>query len=410
MTPERASQILTEYESAGSTRALAPVLGVSKSRAHQLVVEARGVENTPRSFTTTSISTRTNKYGEPVGHSVKAAAKGRGRVHEVPEGMSLSRLSSLVDREGRVFLEWRIATKDGQRLEDMVTAMRAELADLPRAAPVGPPSLGREEIATLYPVADQHHGLYAWKPEAGEDFDLTISDSLFRDRLARLVAGSQPSRRAIILGLGDFFHADKVDAKTEISGHFLDRDGRQAKVTSSGVRLIIWAIDLALTKHEIVHVRMLGGNHDPMSALWLTELLAIRYEHEPRVTVDQTPSLFWYARFGRVLLAGSHGHTVKPAEFAGVMAANAGGAWGETNHRFGFMGHIHHETKLERGGAIVETLQTITAKDAWHAGKGYSAGRSMTALTFHREHGLVGRQWAPVVVDRADASERVTVL
>lgn len=399
---DRAAEIVATYEAAGSVRAAASAYGCGKSYFHKLLTAARAAEHTPDGYHAARVSTTLDKAGEVKATSV-VAKRGPGEAHVVPEGHGVKRVSALLDPDGRVIQKWVISAAGADALDDAIATVRAELADAERLAPIAAPAHTDDDLLTVYPVVDQHHGLYAWAPEAGEDFDLATSEALLKSQLRQLVALAPPARRAQILGLGDFLHADTQDAKTPASGHFLDRDGRQSKVIRSGFGLLRWAIDLALSKHESVSVTIRAGNHDPMAAIYLSHMIDVAYENEPRVSVDLDPSLFWFATFGRVLLAATHGHTVKPADFAAVMAAECGTAWGDTEHRHGFQGHIHHETLIERGGAIVETFQTIAAKDAWHASKGYSSGRSMTALTFHRELGRVGRVWAPVLRRRERA-------
>lgn len=409
MTPERAAEIIAAYSACGSVRGAAAALGMAKSTFHAELVAARALENTPDGFTTASVATTVDGQGEPRSHAIRARRGEASEPYRMPDGHALARLSSLVDASGRVIQEWRISTPESRTIADIGDALRAELADAPRLAPILPPPAGTEsDLLTLYPIVDHHHGLYAWKPEAGANYDVEESERLLREHSERVAELAPASDTAIILGLGDFLHADGHDAVTVASRHQLDRDGRQARVIRSGFRLLRWRIDLALAKHARVHVTIRAGNHDPMSALHFALMLSIAYEAEPRVAVDLDPSLFWFATWGRVLLGATHGHTVKPKDFASVMAAECGEAWGQTEFRYGFQGHIHHETRVEKGGAIVETLQTLAAKDAWGAGHGYAAGRSMSAITYHKELGEVSRVKA--CLPNNDRAERVVSL
>jgi hypothetical protein len=80
------------------------------------------------------------------------------------------------------------------------------------------------------------------------------------------------------------------------------------------------------------------------------------------------------------------------ANFPGVAAAMVPKMWGDTKHRHLFTGHIHQQTSIEKHGAIVESLQSPSAPDAWTVGMGYCGGRSMSAITFHKDQGEVMRQ------------------
>lgn len=54
-------------------------------------------------------------------------------------------------------------------------------------------------------------------------------------------------------------------------------------------------------------------------------------------------------------------------------------------------GHVHNRRQLELPGVMWETFRTLAPADAWANAAGYRAGRDMTSITFHAEHGEIGR-------------------
>jgi len=209
--------------------------------------------------------------------------------------------------------------------------------------------------------------------------------------VARLVAQSQPSEHAVVLGLGDYFHSNDRRAVTPKSLHPLDVDGRWAKVLKAGAALAVKLVELVASKHQTVEVVFLQGNHDEDAAIALTVALDLYYGNNPRVNVTDNANVVWGRKFGVNLLAATHGHTIKPTNFAALIAADFPADWGSTLYRHGMMGHIHHETAKEVFGMRVETFQTPIAKDAYAASYGYRAGRSLSAITFHLTDGEIGR-------------------
>ncbi|MGL5566012.1 MAG: winged helix-turn-helix domain-containing protein, partial [Plesiomonas sp.] len=119
--------------------------------------------------------------------------------------------------------------------------------------------------------------------------------------------------------------------------------------------------------------------------------LANAYENEPRVTIDDSPSVFNYVEFGKVLIGAHHGHTAKAEKLAGVMAADMPEAWGRTKHRTWMTGHIHHASTKEYPGVYVESFATLAAKDAYAASGGWRSRRNTQCIVFHREFGEVER-------------------
>lgn len=313
----------------------------------------------------------------------------------VPTGFQVKGTSKLYrkneagDWEER--LQW-VKTKEDENFHQVVQALKEALESYQGRAELTPkPQHVDADLLSIYPIADQHLGLMAWGQETGEDYDLKIGSERLRTCARRLVAQSPNSKHAVILNLGDWQHADDARNVTPQSGHHLDVDGRYMKVLTTGVEVMMDVIDMALTKHDNVLVRNLPGNHDPHASIALTVALAAFYHREPRVTIDDDPSEFFYYRFGNTLIGANHGHRIKPADMAMMMAARRREDWGATKFHYFYFGHIHHITAREVGGVVVESFQTLAARDAWSHAKGFSSGQSLTSITHHIEDGEIGR-------------------
>jgi hypothetical protein len=318
-----------------------------------------------------------------------ASIRTSGYSSDIPVGYKLGKVTRLVGPEG-VSMEW-------QHLHPLAAQVdpAEELPEwLNRIEPVVPrdipPYPQDYDLTTVYAIPDLHLGQHSWGRETGVSYDLTIAESTLRTTVWNLMARSPNSRTAIILNLGDFFHADTDRWETEKSHNRLDGDSRIEKVMHLGVELMIWTIDLALDKHENVIVVNMPGNHDPNLAKALTLALWARYNGHPRVLVDTTPGLVFAWQFGSTMLAAHHGHTIKPAAMPGVMANYWPDMWGTTTYRYALLGHTHHTAKGlidEHSGAIWEVLPALTAPDAYARGTGNKSLRSMKAITYHAEHG-----------------------
>jgi UDP-2,3-diacylglucosamine pyrophosphatase LpxH len=195
----------------------------------------------------------------------------------------------------------------------------------------------------------------------------------------------------VVLGLGDLFHANDHKASTPKSHHHLDVDGRWQKVFSAGARLMTNIIAMVAAKHPETEVVFLPGNHDPDASVCLTVAMELFYDRHPGITVNTTPAMAWFRRFGKNLIGATHGHTMPKERAAMIMATDRAEDWGLTKHRHMLTGHIHHETLKEVAGVRVESFQAPAAKDSYNAGAGYRAGRSMVAITYHNEDGEIGR-------------------
>lgn len=306
---------------------------------------------------------------------------------ELQPGERIIGVSTRYDADREFAGEW-VKTKRDPATEGAIDAITAAFDQYTgQAGKIPAPKTAGGDLLTIYNIADHHLGLYAWGDETGNDYDLDIGANLLRATVRQLIEMAPASHTAVILNLGDFFHSDNQDNQTARSGHSLDVDTRFSKVLQTGVALMVECIQMALTKHKRVIVRCLPGNHDDHTALALSVALAAFFSKEKRLDIDTDPGRFWFHQFGKVLLAATHGDKTKLADMPGIMAATRHEDWGRSQYRYAFSGHIHHQTRVEKHGAICETMPTLAAKDAYSAGHGYTSNRAMISITYHKDRG-----------------------
>lgn len=313
--------------------------------------------------------------------------------HGVAPGNRMGKVTVQRNALGEVERTWERQHPDGEREAERLQAIReAMLADLPRADPSAPPVYADDDLLTVYPQGDPHAGLYAWKEETGEAFDLLEYERVTKAAIDRLVASAAPSAQALYIDLGDSLHADNNAARTR-SGHHLDTHGRHAEVVRAVIRCKRHHIARLLEKHTHVTVRINPGNHDGVTALMLAEMMAMIYENEPRVTVATSPAPYWFHGFGANLIGTTHGDGAKGANLPLLMAVDAPALWLASEHgsRVWFVGHVHHKDIKDHPGVTVEYCRTLAAPDIWSHATGYRSKRSMEAVTFHRQDGEVER-------------------
>jgi hypothetical protein len=364
----RQLEYLEAIEQHGSERKAAKALGVSRGTV------SNGVEKLKR----------------------RAAGQGYSPDHDmtrtVPDGFKLRGVSTLYDKDGKLAAQWVKASADDDRQAEILKEFAASLAEgVKGLAPITPAPLHTSDsLLSVYKMGDPHFGALAWAQEVGEDFDLAIAEKLTCGAIDRLVATAPASKVGLLLNLGDMFHADNQRNVTQ-SGHQLDVDGRWAKIQQVGLRAMLYCVKRLLEKHEKVIFRINRGNHDGHSSYALSLMVSCYFHNEPRVEVDLSPSVTWYLQFGKCLIASTHGDTLKEKDMLGVMAADKPKEWGDTRHRVWYVGHVHHKHIKEYPGGVIEYVRTLAARDSWHFGQGYRAGRDMELVVHHKEHGEVER-------------------
>lgn len=337
----------------------------------------------------------------------KIARKGWSPEHDmtrtVPDGFHIKGTSTLYDELGKPRLQWVKSSIDHERQAELLqAAIAAMVEDLPKIKPRKAAGAYLPNLLAGYPIGDGHVGMLSWGEETGEDWDLAIAERVHCGAMAALVEAAPAAEYALIGNVGDWLHYDSLAAVTPRSGHNLDADGRYAKMVRVAIKIIRQCITSALAKHRVVYIVNAPGNHDETGALWLSAALAHIYESEPRVIVETTPSLFAYHRHGRTLIGIHHGHACKPKDLAGVMATDRARDWGETDFRYWWGGHIHHESVIELPGVRFESFNTMAAKDAHAANNGYRSARNMKCIVYHDRFGEVARHMVnPAMLEAA---------
>ena len=352
----------------GSSRKAAKALGVNKSTINEGIARAKK---------------RAAHHGYSPEHDM---------IRPVPDGFLVRGTSTYYNAEGKVTGQWVKSKLDDKKVEEaMRAAVEALMQEVPRAKISEKHVNSSENLLNLYTLTDSHVGMKAWATETGGDWDLEIAEATLCNAFAYLVGASQPASVGVVSQLGDFLHFDSLESVTPQHRNLLDSDSRFPKVVQVAVRVLRYVVDLALSRHDQVIVLMSEGNHDMASSVWLRHLFSLLYENEPRVIVHDGITPYSAIQHGNTMLAFHHGHMTKNDALPMLFAATYPQMWGGTTRRYCHTGHRHHAEEKEHNGMTVIQHQTIAARDAYAARGGWIADRSISAITYHKEFGQVGR-------------------
>lgn len=346
-------------------------------------------------------STRRNQKGltEQEWTKTERASKDPPAHPVLSQGFTVKRVTSYVDGQGKVRGQYIGTEKDRQIAFDQfwLAAESATLRYRGVATSARPPRNVDAKTLTIYPLGDPHIGLLSWGRETGGDFDTRIAERELLAVVDRLVDRTPPSKRAMLVNLGDFFHAESDKQLTPSGGNKLDVDTRWLKVAEIGFSLMRRLIDRLRQKHMHVDVINVPGNHDPQMSRMLALYLRAVYENEPRVRITDNANPFIYQRFGQCLFGFTHKPRAAGGSLAEVMATDRRELWGVTRYHYWHCGHIHTLSKKETlplsesPGCVVETHRTLAANDYWHNESAYRSGKSLTAITYSGSAGEISR-------------------
>jgi hypothetical protein len=361
---------IKQAERRGMLGPMAPALDGFEVRSYSEQVDKNG-----------NVKLRSTRYGLESGGEWSA-----------PEGTVVKRGTVQTGPDGRIERQWHRYSPDEITPEKAAEAIRAAFEGW---TPFAPATIRAREHdrdrMTVYVLADWHIGMFAWGRETdGPDWDLTIAREVITKSFLELVDLSPASESAIVLGLGDLMHADNPRNQTPNSGNPLDVDTRYAKVLPATCAILADCCEAVRAKHRTVEVEIKPGNHDTASTVGIREALRMFYRNDARVTVGDSPSPFFWKRWGVNLICGTHGDGVKAKDLPLVMANVRASDWSEAVSKHAHTGHLHHELTFEHGGVKVHQHRAPIPADAFHHANGYRSGRSMRAFHYHRELGARG--------------------
>lgn len=302
----------------------------------------------------------------------------------------IERRTVTLETDGTVGKQWiKTRIKDKEAYEAFREAVNsfAEESKIAKEKRTQRPRNTKKNLLSVYAIGDAHVGLLAWSNETGQDVTLMQTVEDLKMAMGLLVEKADNTSSALIIDVGDWFHSDNQNNRTAHSGNALDVDGRYGKVLKAGMEVAVNLIELALKKHNKVTWRSAIGNHNEHSAIMMMAFLQAWYRNEPRVEIASSENMFYYMKWGKNLIGITHGHTVKPEKLGEIMSVDCERFWSNSEHRWWYTGHIHHQSVKEFPSCTVESFNTLIGKDSWHSASGYRSKQQMTCITLSKEYG-----------------------
>ena len=332
----------------------------------------------------------------------------RGYIRaETPDGFRATKISQ-ARKDGVVTREWVSYSREKSAVTpDDFEQLKKDLADsIPRSAlKASQHAKGVKGITgkmAVYVLADIHFGMYAHADESGENHDIKISKSDVITAVQNLIDITPPSEEAMLLNLGDFFHANSRVPATPMSGNILDVDSRFSHVAREGVKLMRTCIDMIAARHKKINVVNVRGNHDPDAAMWLNIVMDAHYNDNKNVTVFPNDKKMISFPYGDTALFFYHGEKLARAHEYITGHPEHKKLHGDALRTYCLAGHIHHETVKTKSNIRFETFATITGKDAYHADNLYHASQNMVSIIYDQRWGEVNRSTVPIEKVRHD--------
>ncbi|MGZ3349635.1 MAG: hypothetical protein ACXU89_11890, partial [Xanthobacteraceae bacterium] len=338
---------------------------------------------------------------------VAAARRGYAPEHDmtrpVPVGFLAKGVSTYYNKDGNPTGQWVKSAIDPEMQRELIR--EAVAGFVAEVGPLGTPPAPLDFQSDVIPwiqIGDAHLGMLAHASEVGENFDLKIAEQELCAAIGILVDELPSCERLVINDLGDFTHYENFEGETQASRHRLDCDTRFPKMIKVYSRVMRFIVEKALSKAKFVDVIVNQGNHSRTNDIWMAELLRVAYGHTGRVNVLNNDSVFIAYRMGNTLVMTHHSDKCKPSQLAHVMTNDFRRDYGETEHHYVDVGHVHHGMVMkEHPGIFVESFNHLASLDKWAHDGGYRNRKSITIVLRSKTYGEVGRRVLPIQEVRA---------
>lgn len=323
-----------------------------------------------------------------VQHSLGEEQFGTAYSHVVRENL---RLRKALNKHYKKSAEEKLQREQDFReeLETLKALAKQEIGRIPKAV-ITPKDTGiLLEIAT----PDLHVGKLAHSIETGgRPYDVKIAIATFERALEALIArtGMYKVEEILFVAGNDLFNSDSPENETT-AGTSVSCDGRFHKTFHHVRNMMVKAVE-RLRQVAKVHILVVPGNHDRVTAYHLGDSLECYFHDDPQVRVTNTPATRKYVEWGKCLIGFCHGDEGSRSEYTQLMAVEMPEAWGRTQFREIHTGHYHKQTLEEYHGVRVRILSALCPADDWHSAQGYvGAIRQAEAFVWSKEEGLLAQ-------------------
>ena len=262
------------------------------------------------------------------------------------------------------------------------------------------PHSHNDDLLATYISNDLHLGLLVDGNEAAVNWNLDKGLREAKAAIDFLMQTTPTTKECIVVDLGDMVESDDRTNRTRKSGNPLDVDGFYHNIFERTYQLIIYFVQRALEKHEVVHFYNVEGNHDNYVAFAVRHIVKTAFKDNPRVKFSDRQSKLLYHLHGQTLLGFAHGDEIKPAKAETAMVSDNHDIWSETKNRYFHFGHVHSFKSEDKSLCTTESHRHLMPLNSWAYNNGFRGPLgTMKSITYSKTKGEVSRNVYQVSIE-----------
>ncbi|NIK12859.1 hypothetical protein [Alkalibacillus almallahensis] len=141
----------------------------------------------------------------------------------------------------------------------------------------------------------------------------------------------------------------------------------------------------AIKRSGKVTAMYIKGNHDESLSWGFIKYLEAKYPH---LEVDADFRERKVHMLGNNFVGANHGDKKKEKDLAENFATEFAEQWAKASNRDVFVGHLHSEWVLDKGGVMIRRLPTRNKIDQWHDDHGYTTAHKRFQVYEYTENDL----------------------
>lgn len=296
----------------------------------------------------------------------------------------------------KAWLRRRVEVIDLLKLRDEILDSVRALARAPRVVPKATQHHAQQYMLEIS-IPDLQAGRLVWgKQTEGDNYDVDRACRLYLYAVQEILERTRSYPVNLILHVvgNDLLNADNAKLTTT-AGTPQSEDSRRYRTKKLVFEMLCRALEM-MSERAPVRTIMVPGNHDQESIFDLGMVLEAYFSRNSYVTVDNSPPLRKYFRYGVNLIGFTHGKNEPIKNLPLIMATERPYDWAHSTFREWHIAHFHKKKELdfltaeEFNQVRVRVLPSLCALDEWTYQKGYRSHRSAEAYLWNAVEGYAG--------------------